>query len=44
MPQAELRLVVAIVSIDGILLLTWSGAFLFAFAQKIQSDKGMADR
>lgn len=35
MPHGALRLIVAIGSINGILLLSWSGAFLFAFADRL---------
>ena len=35
MPHGALRLIVAIGSINGILLLTWSGSFLFAFANRL---------
>jgi hypothetical protein len=37
MPHGALRLIVAIGSINGILLLAWSGAFLFAFAERMQA-------
>lgn len=37
MPHGALRLIVAIGSINGILLLAWSGSFLFAFADRLQS-------
>lgn len=40
MPHGALRLIVAIGSINGILLLSWSGAFLFAFADRL----GKGDR
>lgn len=40
MPRGALRLIVAIGSINGILLLSWSGAFLFAFADRL----GKGDR
>lgn len=36
MPHGALRLIVAIGSINGILLLAWSGAFLFDFANRMQ--------
>lgn len=39
MPHGALRLIVAIGSINGILLLAWSGAFLFAFAERIQANR-----
>lgn len=35
-PNGSLRLIVAVGSINGILLLTWSGAFLYSFAQTLQ--------
>lgn len=34
MPHGALRLIVSIGSINGILLLAWSGSFLFAFASR----------
>ncbi len=34
MPHGALRLIVSIGSINGILLLAWSGSFLFAFANR----------
>ncbi len=39
MPHGALRLIVAIESINGVLLLAWSGAFLFAFAERLQLEK-----
>ena len=39
MPHGALRLIVAIGSINGILLLAWSGAFLFAFAERMQASR-----
>ncbi len=38
LPHGALRLIIAIGSINGILLLAWSGAFLFAFAERIQAN------
>ena len=38
MPHGALRLIMAVGSINGILLLAWSGAFLFAFAERIQAN------
>lgn len=38
MPHGALRLIVAIGSINGILLLAWSGAFLFDFAARMQAS------
>lgn len=39
MPHGALRLIVAIGSINGILLLAWSGAFLFAFADRMRLER-----
>jgi len=39
MPHGALRLIVAIGSINGILLLAWSGAFLFAFADRMRWER-----
>ena len=39
MPHGALRLIVAIGSINGILLLAWSGAFLFAFSERVQTGR-----
>ena len=39
MPHGALRLIVAIGSINGVLLLAWSGALLFAFAERLQRDR-----
>ena len=39
MPRGALRLIVAIGSINVILLLAWSGAFLFAFSERIQPNE-----
>ena len=39
MPHGALRLIVAIGSINGILLLAWSGAFLFAFSERVQAKR-----
>jgi hypothetical protein len=35
-PHGALRLIASIGSINGILLLAWSGAYLFAFANRLQ--------
>lgn len=39
MPHGALRLIVAIGSINGLLLLAWSGAFLFAFSERVQAGR-----
>ena len=39
MPHGALRLIVAIGSITGILLLAWSGAFLVAFSERVQANR-----
>lgn len=39
MPHGALRLIVAIGSINGILLLAWSGAFLFGFSERAQAGR-----
>lgn len=39
MPHGALRLIVAVGSINGILLLAWSGAFLFNFADRMRPER-----
>ena len=39
MPHGALRLIAAVGSINGILLLAWSGAILFAFSERVQAKR-----
>lgn len=39
LPRGALRLIVAIGSLNGILLLTWSGTFLYTFASGLRDPK-----